>query len=143
MSTTEKLLEVVGTITKGGAEKYHAKKQGDGKLFARDRLALLLDDGSFVEEGRLANVLDGELPADGVVTGLGRVEVGRWRRHGERLDGGRPARGARARSRDLAFRRRPAGCVARCSTSSTRPASITDQVEMFPGLRRCRAHLLQ
>jgi acetyl-CoA carboxylase carboxyltransferase component len=122
MSTTEKLLEVVGTITKGGAEKYHAKNRETGKLFARDRLALLLDDGSFVEEGRLANVLDGELPADGVVTGLGRVEgravavmandstvkAGSW--------------GARTVEKILRIQEEAAGCVARCSTWSTRPA---------------------
>src|ERR1700674_2507301 len=44
------------------------------KLFVRDRLARLLDDGSFVEDGLLANALAGELPADGVVTGIGRIE---------------------------------------------------------------------
>ncbi|MGH9064530.1 MAG: acyl-CoA carboxylase subunit beta [Acidimicrobiales bacterium] len=44
------------------------------KLFVRDRLALLLDDGSFLEDGLLANALSGDLPADGVVTGRGTVE---------------------------------------------------------------------
>ncbi len=47
-----------------------------GKLFVRDRLALLLDDGSFVEDGLLANALarGNDLPADGVVTGRGQVD---------------------------------------------------------------------
>jgi methylmalonyl-CoA decarboxylase subunit alpha len=45
-----------------------------GKLFVRDRLALLLDDGSFVEDALLANAVAGDLPADGVVTGIGRVD---------------------------------------------------------------------
>ena len=40
----------------------------------RDRLARLLDADSFVEDGLLANALAGDLPADGVVTGVGRVD---------------------------------------------------------------------
>ena len=44
------------------------------KLFVRDRLARLLDDGSFVEDGLLANALADDLPADGVVTGTGRID---------------------------------------------------------------------
>jgi acetyl-CoA carboxylase carboxyltransferase component len=53
-----------------GADKLAAQ----GKLFVRDRLALLLDDGSFVEDGLLANAAADDLPADGVVTGVGRVD---------------------------------------------------------------------
>ena len=45
-----------------------------GKLFVRDRVALLLDEGSFVEDGLLANAVAGDLPADGVVTGRGSVD---------------------------------------------------------------------
>ncbi len=45
-----------------------------GKLFVRDRLALLLDEGSFVEDALLANSAATDLPADGVVTGVGRVD---------------------------------------------------------------------
>src|SRR5437773_7888681 len=46
------------------------------KLFVRDRLALLLDEGSLVEDGLLANALapTDDLPADGVVTGVGRID---------------------------------------------------------------------
>jgi acetyl-CoA carboxylase carboxyltransferase component len=46
------------------------------KLFVRERLALLLDEGSFVEDGLLANALAStdDLPADGVVTGVGRID---------------------------------------------------------------------
>jgi methylmalonyl-CoA decarboxylase subunit alpha len=50
------------------------KLAAQGKLFVRDRLALLVDDGSFVEDGLLANNRAGDLPADGVVTGIGRIE---------------------------------------------------------------------
>jgi acetyl-CoA carboxylase carboxyltransferase component len=53
-----------------GAEKLAAQN----KLHVRDRLALLLDAGSFVEDGLLANALAEGLPADGVVTGVGRVD---------------------------------------------------------------------
>jgi acetyl-CoA carboxylase carboxyltransferase component len=60
-------------ILRGGADKYHEKNKQQGKLFARERLRLLLDEGSFVEDGMLANNLDAELPADGVVTGMGRI----------------------------------------------------------------------
>jgi acetyl-CoA carboxylase carboxyltransferase component len=44
------------------------------KLFVRDRIALLCDKESFVEDGLLANAAATDLPADGVITGLGRVE---------------------------------------------------------------------
>ncbi|HEX9530439.1 MAG TPA: acyl-CoA carboxylase subunit beta [Acidimicrobiales bacterium] len=46
------------------------------KLFVRDRIALLVDPGTFVEDGLLANALApaGDLPADGVVTGRGLVD---------------------------------------------------------------------
>ncbi len=44
------------------------------KLHVRDRLDLLLDPGTLVEDGQLANALADGLPADGVVTGRGLVE---------------------------------------------------------------------
>jgi acetyl-CoA carboxylase carboxyltransferase component len=45
------------------------------KLFVRDRIGLLLDEGSFIEDGLLANSLAADqLPADGVVTGRGLVD---------------------------------------------------------------------
>jgi acetyl-CoA carboxylase carboxyltransferase component len=43
------------------------------RLPARDRVALLFDDGTFVEDGALANALAEGLPADGVITGQGLV----------------------------------------------------------------------
>ena len=45
MSFDTKLKETQARIEKGGALKYHAKNKETGKLFARDRLALLLDRG--------------------------------------------------------------------------------------------------
>ena len=58
----------------GNLAKESAKLARQNKLFVRDRIALLVDDGSFVEDGLLANTMAADLPADGVVTGVGRVE---------------------------------------------------------------------
>jgi acetyl-CoA carboxylase carboxyltransferase component len=58
----------------GNLDKERDKLERQRKLFVRDRLALLLDEGSFVEDGLLANALAGDLPADGVVTGVGTVD---------------------------------------------------------------------
>ncbi|MGQ0616664.1 MAG: acyl-CoA carboxylase subunit beta [Acidimicrobiia bacterium] len=60
----------------GNLERGAAKLAEQGKLFVRDRLALLLDEGSFVEDGLLANAAapGDDLPADGVVTGVGRID---------------------------------------------------------------------
>ncbi|HZA72384.1 MAG TPA: acyl-CoA carboxylase subunit beta [Propionibacteriaceae bacterium] len=55
--------------TERGADKLAAAN----KLFVRDRIDLLFDAGSFVEDGQLANALADGLPADGVVTGRGLV----------------------------------------------------------------------
>jgi acetyl-CoA carboxylase carboxyltransferase component len=44
------------------------------KLPVRERLGLLLDPGSFVEDGLLASMHDERLPADAVVTGTGNVD---------------------------------------------------------------------
>src|SRR5215470_10336222 len=74
MSTKEALGARADQAHRGGAEKYHRKNAEDGKLFCRDRLRLLFDeDAQFVEDGLLANCEAGDLPADGVVTGVGRV----------------------------------------------------------------------
>jgi acetyl-CoA carboxylase carboxyltransferase component len=44
------------------------------KLSARTRVELLLDPGSWVEDGLLANAREEGLPADGVLTGVGNIE---------------------------------------------------------------------
>src|SRR4051812_7435099 len=59
---------------RGNLEKEGAKLESQGKLFVRDRLALLLDPGSFAEDALLANAAAEDLPADGVVTGVGTVD---------------------------------------------------------------------
>src|SRR5437016_9292910 len=58
----------------GGPERHREKALEQGKLPVRERLALLLDEGSFSEEALLANWQEEGLGADGVVTGLGRID---------------------------------------------------------------------
>src|SRR5437763_15328379 len=67
------LHKVTEEVRRGGAPNYHEAAAKQNKLFCRDRLGLLLDERSFVEDALLANVQAGDLPADGVVTGVGRV----------------------------------------------------------------------
>jgi acetyl-CoA carboxylase carboxyltransferase component len=61
-------------IMAGGATKYHDANTAKGKLFARERIARLVDKDSFVEDGHYANALADGLPADGVVTGTARID---------------------------------------------------------------------
>lgn len=67
-----------GRATLAPSEAGAAKLAGQGKLPVRERIALLCDDGLFVEDGQLANApataAGAGLPADGVVTGRGMVD---------------------------------------------------------------------
>lgn len=70
----EKLAEQIKRIHQGGAQKYHARNREQNKLFARDRLRVLLDDGKIdFEDGMFAECLNPDLPSDGVVTGVGHI----------------------------------------------------------------------
>lgn len=76
----EKLLEIRKEALKGGGEKRIAAQHKKGKLTARERVELLLDEGSFQETGRLVthrSVLFGldkqVFYGDGVVTGYGTI----------------------------------------------------------------------
>jgi methylmalonyl-CoA decarboxylase subunit alpha len=136
MSSDAKIKGDLERIAKGGAPKYHQKNTETGKLFARERIRLLLDEGSFVEDGALANALDPELPADGVITGIGKVDgrlvalmandstvkAGSWgRRTVEKI----------VRIEEQALKMR---CPMIYLVDSA-GARITDQLEMFPGRR--------
>jgi len=64
----------------GGGEKRIAAQHSKGKLSARERLELLLDEGTFEEwdmfvEHRCADfgMADNKIPGDGVVTGYGMI----------------------------------------------------------------------
>jgi acetyl-CoA carboxylase carboxyltransferase component len=58
----------------GNLKRDAGKLARQGKLFVRDRIDLLCDPGSFTEDGLLANMMATDLPADGVVTGVGMVD---------------------------------------------------------------------
>ncbi len=65
----------------GGGEEKIARQHDAGKLTARERIALLIDDGTFTELGIHAQphhsqrAMDGrDAPGDGVITGYGRVD---------------------------------------------------------------------
>src|SRR5450432_1131370 len=143
MSRSDELKALAEKVRKGGAPKYHQANAAAGKLFCRERIALLCDpdgkDGKdFVEDGLLANASapGGDLPADGVVTGIGRVhgrpvaimandstvKAGSW--------------GARTvekiiRIQETAGRLR----IPLVYLVDSAGARITDQLEMFPGRR--------
>jgi acetyl-CoA carboxylase carboxyltransferase component len=70
-----------GRAKLGGGEVKIARQHEQGKLTARERIDLLIDDGTFTELGIHAGVHysvrgleDREAPADGVITGYGRVD---------------------------------------------------------------------
>jgi len=65
----------------GGGSARIAQQHAKGKLTARERLDLLLDEGSFVELDRFVThratefgLADQQFPGDGVVTGYGRID---------------------------------------------------------------------
>lgn len=120
----------------GGAEKYHAANAAKGKLFARERIALLVDEGSFVEDGLYANASAEGLPADGVVTGTATVDgrqvclmandstvkAGSW--------------GARTVEKIIRIIERAyAAGLPMVYLVDSAGARITDQVDLFPGRR--------
>ncbi len=136
MSVERKFEELSARIAKGGGAKYHEKNAEQKKLFARDRVRLLLDEGSFVEDAFHANAVDPELPADGVVTGIGKmggrlvclmandstVKAGSW--------------GARTVEKILRIQEKAMRLkVPMLYLVDSAGARITDQIEMFPGRR--------
>lgn len=123
-------------VAAGGAQKYHDANAAKGKLFARERVALLVDDGSFVEDGLFANAAADGLPADGVITGTARiagrpvalmandstVKAGSW--------------GARTVEKIIRIIERAyATGVPMIYLVDSAGARITDQVQLFPGRR--------
>src|SRR4029079_18120575 len=67
-------VKVAREATLAPPEQAAAKLASQNKLYVRDRIALLVDEGSFVEDAQLANALNPGLPADGVVTGRALVD---------------------------------------------------------------------
>ena len=127
--------ELRAKALKGGT-RYLPKLREQNKLTARERLDLLLDAGSLVEDGLFANVLADDLPADGVVTGVGRisgrpvcvmandptVKAGSW--------------GARTVEKIVRIQETAARLqVPLFYLVDSAGARITDQIDMFPGRR--------
>ncbi|HET9518388.1 MAG TPA: acyl-CoA carboxylase subunit beta [Actinoplanes sp.] len=132
----EALSQLRKRVVAGGAERYHTANAAKGKLFARDRIALLVDEGTFVEDGRYANSLAEGLPADGVITGNARIDgrpvclmandstvkAGSW--------------GARTVEKIIRIVERAySSGVPMVYLVDSAGARITDQVELFPGRR--------
>jgi acetyl-CoA carboxylase carboxyltransferase component len=120
----------------GGPERHREKAREQGKLAVRERVALLLDDGSFAEEALLANWQQDGLGADGVVTGVGEIDgrpvalmandptvkAGSWGpKTVEKI--------LRIQERALALE------VPMVYLVDSAGARITEQVQMFPGRR--------
>src|SRR5436190_6752139 len=132
----ERLAEHAERARQGNLAKQAEKLASKNKLFVRDRLARLLDEGYFVEDALLANALAGDLPADGVVTGVGRID-------------GRPVCVVANDSTVKAgsWGARTVEKIVRLTEHALRHelpvvylvdsagARITDQVELFPGRR--------
>ena len=138
MSRSDDLKALADKVRRGGAPKYHESNAAAGKLFCRERIALLCDAGGkeIVADGLYANATAGDRPADGVVTGIGRVhgrpvaimandstvKAGSW--------------GARTvekivRIQETAGRMR----LPLFYLVDSAGARITDQLDMFPGRR--------
>jgi acetyl-CoA carboxylase carboxyltransferase component len=120
----------------GGPERHREKAREQGKLAVRERVALLLDDGSFAEEALLANWHEDGLGADGVVTGVGEIDgrpvalmandptvkAGSWGpKTVEKI--------LRIQERALALE------IPMVYLVDSAGARITEQVQMFPGRR--------
>jgi methylmalonyl-CoA decarboxylase subunit alpha len=120
----------------GGPERHREKASVQGKLGVRERIALLVDEGSFAEEALLANWQEDGLGADGVVTGVGTV-------------GGRPVAlmandptvkagswGPKTVEKILRIQERAMSLsVPLVYLVDSAGARITEQVQMFPGRR--------
>jgi len=84
MSREEKLAKLAAKrekVLSGGGPKKIEKQHQEGKLTARERINLLLDEGSFVEldqfvvhRGVEFGMQDVEAPGEGVVTGYGTID---------------------------------------------------------------------
>ncbi|TDL35133.1 acyl-CoA carboxylase subunit beta [Jeotgalibacillus sp. S-D1] len=74
ITNQDRLEETIFKVKQGGQAKYHEKSAEQGKLFVRKRLELLIDKDTFQEDGLFANQSAGDLPADGVVTGTGKID---------------------------------------------------------------------
>ncbi len=70
------LHELEQKLRSGGGAKKIEKQHSEGKLTARERVAHLVDSGTFLEVGLLVayDKYDGQAPGAGVVTGVAKIE---------------------------------------------------------------------
>ena len=68
-------------VEESGGEERRLKQQRDGKLTARERVELLLDEGTFEETDRFVThrctdfgMADKTIPGDGIITGYGLID---------------------------------------------------------------------
>ncbi len=131
----ERLAAEIERIKKGGPEKYHARNREQKRLFARARLKLLLDDGKIeFEDNMFAEVNKPDLPADAIITGVGRV-------HGRPVafsasDSTVKAGAAGEKSVQKSLRIQEMAMQMRIPffyLIDSAGARITDQVRLFPG----------
>lgn len=136
MSYIDDLNNITEKIKQGGPEKYHQANTSKGKLFVRERLESLFDEDMQIEDAFFANCAAGDLPADGVVTGIGKingqnvcvmandstVKAGSWGKHTvEKI----------IRIQETALKLE----IPMLYLVDSAGARITDQVHMFPGRR--------
>ncbi|HVL86823.1 MAG TPA: acyl-CoA carboxylase subunit beta [Candidatus Thermoplasmatota archaeon] len=69
-----KLAEETRRLQQGGPAKYRNALKEEGKLFVRERLHLFFPGGLSYEDGLFANNRNPDLPADGMVTGVGELD---------------------------------------------------------------------
>lgn len=132
----ESLEERAKKIASGGSEKYHEKNAEKGKMFVRERLHLLFDEEMDIEDAFFANCQDESLPADGVVTGIGKI-------NGEKVcvmanDSTVKAGSWGARTVEKIIRIQETALklnIPMLYLVDSAGARITDQVEMFPNRR--------
>ena len=81
MKTTDRLADMRARASLGGGEQRIAQQHAKGKLTARERIDLVLDEGSFTELDAFVLARPTELipddervMGDGVVTGFGRID---------------------------------------------------------------------
>ena len=135
-SGKDSLQERIEGIKQGGASRYHEKNAEQGKLFVRDRLKLLLDSEFEFEDALFANCSQKDLPADGVVTVIGKI-------HGQTVcvianDSTVKAGSWGARTVEKIIRMQETADKMRVPLLylvDSAGARITDQVEMYPGRR--------
>jgi acetyl-CoA carboxylase carboxyltransferase component len=75
-NSTLEISDLEARLRQGGPEKYRQREHDRGKMLPRERVQQLLDPGSFfLEVGLLVahDRYDGQAPAAGVVTGVGRI----------------------------------------------------------------------